>query len=265
MKLKIDHTTIYTYDAPISYALQQVRLTPTDNPLQKVINWSVVAEGGRIELEFCDQHRNQTLLVQTDPDRTELRLTARGEVETNDLQGILGKTYGTAPLWYFMRQTPRTLPGKGIRAMTRLLDQADDQLAGLHSLSASILDAAPYRKTTTLAQTTAEEALQAGGGVCQDHSQIFISVAREAGIPARYVSGYLMMDDRIDQEASHAWAEACVDGLGWVGFDVSNGISPDERYVRLATGLDSLDAAPVKGMRLGNAQESMIVSLQIQQ
>jgi transglutaminase-like putative cysteine protease len=73
-------------------------------------------------------------------------------------------------------------------------------------------------------------------GVCQDHAQIFIAAARALEIPARYVSGYLMMDDRIEQEATHAWAEAWVQGLGWVGFDVSNGISPDPRYVRVATG-----------------------------
>ena len=74
-----------------------------------------------------------------------------------------------------------------------------------------------------------------------------------------------MMDDRIDQDASHAWAEAHVEGLGWVGFDVSNGISPDERYVRIATGLDSRDAAPITGIRRGALDETMIVSLQIQQ
>jgi len=73
------------------------------------------------------------------------------------------------------------------------------------------------------------------------------------------------MNDRIQQDASHAWAEAHIDGLGWVGFDVSNGISPDERYVRIATGLDSRDASPISGVRLGSAAESMIVSLQIQQ
>jgi len=77
--------------------------------------------------------------------------------------------------------------------------------------------------------------MSAGQGVCQDHTHIFISAARELGYPARYISGYLMMNDRIDQEASHAWAEAYVEGLGWVGFDVSNGISPDERYVQSAS------------------------------
>ncbi|MFT4708681.1 MAG: transglutaminase-like putative cysteine protease [Ascidiaceihabitans sp.] len=68
-----------------------------------------------------------------------------------------------------------------------------------------------------------------------------------------------------DQDANHAWAEAHIDGLGRVGFDVSNGISADERYVRLATGLVSRDASPISGFRMGSANESMIVSLQIQQ
>ena len=95
--------------------------------------------------------------------------------------------------------------------------------------------------------------------------KIFIAAARQLGIPARYVSGYLLRNDIVSQEASHAWAEAYVDGLGWVGFDVSNGVSPDERYVRLAIGLDSYDAAPIRGVRMGGTNESMLVSLQIQQ
>ena len=74
-----------------------------------------------------------------------------------------------------------------------------------------------------------------------------------------------MMDDRIDQDATHAWAEAHIEGLGWVAFDVSNGISADERYLRLATGRDSTDAAPVSGMRLGDTRETMKVTLQVQQ
>jgi hypothetical protein len=80
---------------------------------------------------------------------------------------------------------------------------------------------------------------------------IFVAAARSMGYPARYVSGYLMMNDRVHQDASHAWAEAHVDGVGWVGFDVSNGISPDARYVRVATGLDYREAAPVSGLRFG--------------
>jgi transglutaminase-like putative cysteine protease len=101
--------------------------------------------------------------------------------------------------------------------------------------------------------------------VCQDHTHIFIAAARMSGIPARYVSVYLMMNDRIDQEATHAWAEAHVDGLGWIGFDVSNGISPDPRYVRVATGRDYRDAAPITGITFGSSTEELHVAVAVEQ
>ncbi|PSL18080.1 transglutaminase family protein [Shimia abyssi] len=265
MKLKITHTTSYSYDAPVTYGLQQVRLTPTTNKSQTVLDWNVEISGGAKELSFQDQHQNQTLLVQAEPGATEVSVQVSGMVETHSSDGIFGKVYGGAPLWHFTQSTSRTTAGKGIRNLARKIRKDVDPLSDLHDLSKAILMAVPYSEADTVAGTSAEEALAAGGGVCQDHAQIFISAARSAGVPARYVSGYLMMNDRIEQEASHAWAEAHIDGLGWVGFDVSNGISPDERYVRIATGLDSRDAAPITGVRLGASAESMIVSLQIQQ
>ena len=265
VKLNITHTTSYSYDAPVTYALQQVRLTPVSDSQQTVLNWAVAVEGGRRELTFQDQHRNHTILVSVKPGESVVRVVASGEVETNASSGILGKAYGVAPLWHFQQLTERTAPGKAIRALARPILSGEDWLRELHTLSAAILLAVPYNTGATHTETTAEEALAGGGGVCQDHAQIFIAAVRQAGIPARYVSGYLMMNDRIEQDASHAWAEVHLDGLGWVGFDVSNGISPDERYVRLATGRDSREAAPISGMRLGDASESMIVSLQIQQ
>jgi len=85
------------------------------------------------------------------------------------------------------------------------------------------------------------------------------------GRPARYVSGYLLMDDRIEQQATHAWAEAYVDGIGWIGFDPSNGISPDSRYVRIATGLDFKEAAPLSGVTYGDANETLSTALTVQQ
>ena len=113
--------------------------------------------------------------------------------------------------------------------------------------------------------TSAEDALAAEQGVCQDHAHIFIGAARALGIPARYVSGYLMMNDRIDQEATHAWAEAHVEDLGWVGFDISNGISPDQRYVRVATGRDYHDAAPVAGVSTGSSTQDLTVAVAVEQ
>ena len=146
-----------------------------------------------------------------------------------------------------------------------LKDEFDNELERLHALSARILQDVKYEIGTTHATTTAEEAVEQGAGVCQDHAHIFVAAARALGTPARYVSGYLMMEDRVHQDASHAWAEAHIEGIGWVGFDVSNGISPDERYVRVATGLDYTEAAPVSGVRYGSGTESMSVDIQVQQ
>ncbi len=105
--------------------------------------------------------------------------------------------------------------------------------------------------------------------MCQDHAHIFIAAARTLGIPARYVTGYLLMEDTSDgagpAEAHHAWAEAWVESLGWVGFDVANRICPTERYVRLAAGLDAGYAAPIVGSRRGGADEKLDVSVAVQQ
>jgi len=266
MRLKISHLTKYTYDAPVHYALQQVRLTPKTRAGQSVINWETTIEGGQKELEFNDQNNNHVFLVSIEHGSTEISIHCEGEVETSNNDGVIGKHGGYAPLWFFMRVTPLTTPGKHLRRL--LKDLGEDfvsDIPRLHALSQKIAEEVSYQSGATHSETLIEEALEARQGVCQDHAHIFIAAARHMDYPARYVSGYLMMDDRIDQDASHAWAEVYIDSIGWVGFDVSNGISPDERYIRVATGLDYKDAAPISGMRIGDSGETMSVSLQVQQ
>jgi transglutaminase-like putative cysteine protease len=263
--LSINHTTRYVYDRPVDYALQQVRLFPQNNRQQEVIKWDLTVEGGKIETSYRDHNGTKTHLVAVTKGSNEIIFNAVGQVETTDTAGVLGMTGGPAPLWYFLKSTPLTEAGPLIAALAAKASANDDKLSAMHELSESVLAAAPYKIGSTYSVTKAEDALEGGSGVCQDHAQIFASAARAAGLPARYVSGYLKMDDRVEQDASHAWAEVYLDGLGWVGFDVSNSLCPDERYVRLATGLDYKQAAPISGLRLGNAEESMIVSLQIQQ
>ena len=266
MRLKISHQTRYHYDAPLHYALQQLRLTPKSRAGQTVLNWETTVDGGQAELEFDDQHNNHVTLVSFEPGGTEICVACEGEVETTDRSGVIGQHGGYAPLWYFERHTDLTRPGPQLRGLVNALaGDFDGDLARLHGLSGLIAERVAYETGRTDAETTIEDALGAGHGVCQDHAHIFISAARLIGHPARYVSGYLMMDDRIEQDASHAWAEAHVDGLGWVGFDPSNGISPDARYVRVATGLDYREAAPTSGMRVGDGSEAMVVALQVQQ
>jgi transglutaminase-like putative cysteine protease len=164
----------------------------------------------------------------------------------------------------FERPTPLTEAGAGIRELAASVDAASD-IERLHCLMNTVRERVAYMPGVTETGTTAEEALSLKSGVCQDHTHIFISAARLLGFPARYVSGYLMMVDSTEQVASHAWAEAHVKSLGWVAFDAANGISPDERYVRLATGRDYRDAAPVSGIRIGQAAEQLAVSITVEQ
>lgn len=266
MRLKISHLTRYQYDAPVHYALQQIRLTPKSRAGQTVIDWQTSLEGGCKELEFEDQHNNHVLLVSVKDGQSEISVRCEGEVETTDTSGIVGEHGGYAPLWYFKRPTPLTRPGPNLRNLVKALgNDFDGDIARMHALSGIISKTVIYETGNTQSETTAEEALSNSRGVCQDHAHIFLAAARLMDFPARYVSGYLMMDDRVQQDASHAWAEVYVQGIGWTGFDVSNDISPDERYVRVATGLDYKEAAPISGLRFGDSRESMIVTLQVQQ
>ena len=265
MLLQIVHTTHYHYDRPVDYALQKVRLYPSASPMQDIVNWAVTVDGGKVESSYFDQYGNKTDLISTIVGARTLTVTAAGTVTTQDTAGIFGRVYGRAPLWHFLQPTPMTDPGAKVNALARLLGNGDDALDRMHALSAAVLSDVPYSVGPTKAGTTAEEALKIGKGVCQDHAHIFIATARRAGFPARYVSGYLMINDIIEQDASHAWAEVHLDDLGWVGFDVSNGVSPDERYVRIAVGRDARDTSPITGFRLGAAHESLSVSVQVQQ
>jgi transglutaminase-like putative cysteine protease len=132
--------------------------------------------------------------------------------------------------------------------------RASAGLPQLHDLMGDVRDAIDYEIGASHAHTTAAEALKDGAGVCQDHAHVFISAARTLGIPARYVSGYMATAPGEVAEASHAWAEAHVPDLGWVGFDVANRVCPDERYVRVAVAMDVGGARPVKGIRRGPGQ-----------
>ena len=263
--LDIRHTTTYRWSEPVSYALQQLRLIPKDRPGQKILDWKTEIDGGRVEVDFDDEHANHTQLVSVDPGRTEVTITARGQVEIDNGDGVLGEQGGFMPLWMFLRATDLTRRGPGTMALAREVRDMDDQLQQMHALSAAIREQVDFATGTTGVSVTAEEAIANGTGVCQDHAHIFVTCARLLDRPARYVSGYLKIDGIEEQEATHAWAEAHVDGLGWVGFDISNVISPDDRYVRVATGLDYSGAAPISGVRHGPGSEEMDVKLTVSQ
>lgn len=181
-----------------------------------------------------------------------------------DTSGVVGAHRGPAPLWLYLQPTELTRARSGVRALLRENAISPD-LDGMHNLTQAIREAVAYETGVSSTDWSAESVLEAGRGVCQDHSHVFLACARQLGVPARYVSGYLMLNERTVQDAMHAWVEAHIEDLGWVGFDVSNGISPDTRYVRVATGLDYTDASPVAGIRVGGEGEQLDVRIDVSQ
>lgn len=266
MRLSVSHVTTYTYDSPDAYALLQLRLKPRDGHGQHVHEWTTAITGGTRQLGFDDEYGNHVDLILVDPDATKLTITCQGIVDVEDRAGVVGEHKTCTPLWLYEAPTLITAPGKMLRKLVAGLKPRTDEteLDRIHRLSATVAQQVAYETGHTDATTTAEAALTAGHGVCQDHAHIMIAAARLMGLPARYISGYLLMDDRTDQDAAHAWAEIWIDGLGWVGFDAANQICPDGRYVRVAVGRDYRDAAPVHGIRHGSGNEDLHVALKIQ-
>ena len=266
MELQISHTTRYAFSYPIVHGLQRLRLKPKNTHGQDVLDWKMTLTGARQEVVYEDGHHNTTSLVSIEPGGREVTVTCCGRVRTSDNSGVLGEHLGHMPLWCFLRPTLLTRAGLKVRNLLASVDaDRGNRLEFLHALTHAVRNAVSYEPGVTDAQTTAEQALTAGRGVCQDHAHILISAGRLIDIPMRYVGGYLLMADRIEQTAGHGWAEAYVEGLGWVGFDVSNEICPDERYVRVATGCDYSEAAPVTGVALGAGDIALEVRLSVEQ
>lgn len=260
MLISIRHETRYTYSEPASYTVQTVRLRPPAFRGQRIVEWRVRTPGTGKQLHFSDGFGNQVELVTVSGPHTELVYEASGIVEAEDYCGVVSGLVSPSPPRVFLKETPQTQPDEAIIDLIRSVD-ASDNLKRMHAAAELIRDKVEYEIGATAAHTGAAEALAAGKGVCQDHAHIFISAARVIGVPARYVNGYLATDEPKPAPAHHAWAEAWIDGLGWVGFDVANRICPTDRYVRLAVGLDASMAAPIVGSRRGGGVESLSVTV----
>lgn len=262
MRLTIRHTTRYRYDSPLANAMQQLRLTPPGGHGQRVLSWKITAPGMDRATTYHDAFGNLVHMVSSSLPIEEVEITAAGEVESADLAGVVGHETGEAPVRIFTRVTPLTEANAAIRKLATAITP-QDQISGCHTLMQAIRDRVGYRIGVTETHASAKEALAAGEGVCQDHAHIFIAAARSIGLPARYVSGYLLLEESQESEAHHAWAEIWLDGLGWVGFDVSNGLCPTDRYIRLTVGLDSRSAAPIRGIRFGGTEENLRVEVDV--
>ncbi len=267
MRIRISHATTYHYETPPTGVTQMLRLTPRNHDGQYVANWRIDLSQDCLLHQHEDAFGNITHSFTADGPFNTLSVAVEGEVDTQDTHGIVTGGIERFPPSLFLRETDLTGPdGAIIDFAETARAKGGDTLTTLHALLSALHAEMTFDPEPTQTGTTAAEAFKLRRGVCQDITHIFIAAARHLGIPARYVGGHFYRTDGvIAQDAGHAWAEANVEKLGWVGFDPTNGISTTDAHVRIAVGLDYLGAAPVRGTRYGGSGESLKVAVQVNQ
>jgi len=269
MRLSIIHETKYRYTSPANYTIQYLRLSPQSTIQQKVLSWNLDLPGPA--RPFLDGFGNAAHVLVIDKPHQEIRIRARGEVEVADEPLTLPDAGPHRPELY-MRSTDLTAQDQALTEFTEAFRRqtANSRAAALESLMAAVREKVDYQPGVTHVKTSAAQAFARGAGVCQDHAHVFVSCCRQLNIPARYVSGYLASkngpangNDAETEMASHAWAEAWIEGAGWQGFDVANQVRAQGRHVRVAVGLDYLDACPVRGFHRGGSGESLGVEVHV--
>jgi YD repeat-containing protein len=262
MQLSVHHRTTYSYNDHVRYSAQYLHLTPLSNPSQRVLRWRIDAPGQLTEWHDAFGNTCHTLVI--DKPVSTIEIAAHGRVETTDTSGVLPAEDGGPPIEVYLRETPLTRTAASVRdfAAPHRAPIETGRLEALHQLSGAIRDAVDYQSGDTHVRSPAAEALELGTGVCQDHAHVFIACCRHLGVPARYVSGYLFAADE-SEVASHAWAAAWVDDLGWVSFDVANRTCCTPHHVCVAVGLDYDGVAPVRGIRQGGGDDGETMSVHV--
>ena len=254
MRISIDHTTHYTYERPVRYSTQYLRLVPKSSSRQRVLQWQLDTPAPPLELS--DGYGNILHVLTIDKPVSEIVIRSSGIVETSSSIDEQGDDPKLSPL-LFLRPTALTRADDGMVEFAEQFRRRSGTLIGLRDLASAILSRLPFQPGVTEVHSTAEEAFAARNGVCQDHAHVFIGCCRHLGVPARYVSGYIYSAGHAESAiASHAWAEAWVVDR-WRSFDITNNRPAGAHHIRLAIGADYLEASPVRGVRSGGGLVSM--------
>lgn len=252
MKLQIDHVTLYRYtEADISRTMQCLRLTPPDQANQRIDSWQLHLPGE--PLRSIDSFGNITHTLTLDRPSSEIRLRATGTAR------ITGKDLPLrdelVPPLVYLRSTLLTRADADMRHFADQFRGRSALHGRLLAMMRALLEQVQYQPGSSNVHSSAAESFAEQLGVCQDHAHIFCAICRHLGLPARYVSGYLDSGDH-EHVASHAWAEVWL-GSRWRTFDISNQMDSPSKHLKLAHGLDYMDASPVRGVRWGGGLEVM--------
>jgi transglutaminase-like putative cysteine protease len=259
MLLTIRHDIRYRYATPVTYSIQQFRVTPASGASQLVRHWRVAAPG---KLDAARDAYGNALhtLVLTKP-HGEIHVSVAGEVVTQALpDGRLFDEAGPIPLEHFTCATPLTMPDAAIRALAHRVPSLDTP-ASLIALAERIGESVQYRNEPAYAASTAAQALASGFGDARDFAHLLLACCRARGVPARCVSGYFDAG-ATEAVAAHAWTDVWAEH-GWVSVDATQAAFAGERHCRLAVARDYEAAAPVRGSRVGGKEETLSVHIGI--
>lgn len=262
MRIAVEHRSHYRFSEPQARIVQMLRLTPCDTQDQTVVSWLVGVDCDCRLRDATDGFGNAVTMLYAEGPIEALDITVTGEVLTNDANGVVRGSIEPLPPMLFLRATPRTRASDAIAAFAaESAAGAHDPLDRLHRLNAALHARFPQMTDCPDNGATAAAAFAGKARTSRDVAQIFIAAAHSLEAPARYISGY-----RGDgtTHAPHGWAEAHVEGLGWVGFDPVTGLSPDDGYVRVAVGLDATGAAAIAGTRIGSGEEALDIDLSVE-
>lgn len=264
MRIQIRHQTTYRYNEPAKSTIQHLRLTPRNYDGQHVARWRIDVDRDCRLRTSEDAYGNILNRLTSEEHHTSISTLVEGEVTTFNTAGIISGTTERFPSVFYLRETPLTMASAEITEFANFFSKTQkSNLDRMHALLGALNDMMIFDTDATHAATTATTAFMLRKGVCQDFAHIFIVCARVLKTPARYVSGYFLRSDTQEQVAGHAWAEVYIEDVGWIGFDPTHGVSPDERYVRLAVAPDYFGAAPIRGGRLGGGVEQLNVEISV--
>jgi transglutaminase-like putative cysteine protease len=277
MRYTIAHRTRYYYPVPVHDSHTIVHLQPRSDTSQYCTRYELSVSPRTRVFSYADRFGNDVQHFAILPEHAMLEVIARSQVVTARgapaapeplPRSLVDADPQRDDLFDFLHGSRYITFGNGLGAFADQVGTPgpdDDIVAWFQHASHKLHDEFTYDKTTTSVHATVEESVRLRAGVCQDFAHVLIALCRRAGIPARYVSGYIAGGgETLGAEASHAWAEAYLGPRGWVGIDPTNDTWIGDTFVRIATGRDYRDVSPVRGVFTGASSSIMSVDVAVE-
>lgn len=274
---RIEHVTRFRFSEPVRESVVTLYLQPRNDASQHLKSFRIVTDPGAELGGYEDCFGNSVHFFDVPGEHDELTVTSRSLValhapefeEKADSGWDALKEVHSPATWHLLHPTRLTRPTPALEAFVARhgIGRRETPLASIRDLTARIHGALAFERGRTRVDSPIDDALVAESGVCQDFSHIMLAIVRDWGIPAQYTSGYLFPvrkgREQIMAEASHAWIECLLPGLGWVGADPTNNTVSPQHHIRVATGRDYRDVPPTRGTFRGAARQQLEVAVNI--